>query len=58
MLGDSASGSHFGSLYAGIVLDLGSVLRWTRLELDGFFPFATMLFTLEGVPPFLKKERD
>src|SRR3989344_4287362 len=33
MLGDSASGSHFGSLYAGIVLDLGSVLRWTRLLL-------------------------
>src|SRR3989338_2748130 len=36
MLGDSASGSHFVSLYAGIVLDLGSVLRWTRLALDNF----------------------
>src|SRR3989344_9350062 len=35
MLGASGSGSHFGSLYAGIVLDLGSVLRWTRLALAG-----------------------
>ena len=46
MLDDRRGGSQrglLGSLYAGIVIDLGSILRWTILRLD----FLPMTVTME-----------